>query len=48
MAQRIIAENAHVSTVSYLLPNKHCISVDMKYIGVDNITVRASSFAMNF
>ena len=38
MAQRIIAENAHVSTVSYSLPNKHYIPVDMKYIGVDNTT----------
>jgi hypothetical protein len=38
MAQRIIAENAHIQTVTYTLPNKHYIPVDMKYIGVDNLT----------
>ncbi|KAH7910519.1 hypothetical protein BJ138DRAFT_1087529 [Hygrophoropsis aurantiaca] len=38
MAQRVIAENAGVQTVTYKLPNKHYIPVDMKYIGVDNTT----------
>ncbi|KAH7929235.1 uricase [Leucogyrophana mollusca] len=38
MAQRVIAENADVQTVTYNLPNKHYIPVDMKYIGVDNTT----------
>lgn len=38
MAQRIIAENVHIQTVTYTLPNKHYIPVDMKYIGVDNLT----------
>lgn len=38
MAQRIIAENAHIQTVTYTLPNKHYIPVDMRYIGVDNLT----------
>jgi len=38
MAQRIIAENASVQSVTYALPNKHYIPVDMKYIGVDNLT----------
>ena len=38
MAQRVLAENAGVETVRYVLPNKHYIPVDMKYIGVDNTT----------
>ncbi|KAJ3926486.1 MAG: uricase [Lentinula lateritia] len=38
MGQRIIAENAGVQTVSYALPNKHYIPVDMRYMGVDNLT----------
>ena len=38
MAQRVLAENAGVDTVRYVLPNKHYIPVDMKYIGVDNTT----------
>ena len=38
MAQRIIAENASVQDVSYALPNKHYIPVDMKYLGIDNTT----------
>ncbi|KAJ7664403.1 hypothetical protein DFH06DRAFT_1187675 [Mycena polygramma] len=38
MAQRVIAENAHVQTASYALPNKHYIPVDMRYLGVDNMT----------
>ena len=38
MAQRVIAENARVSTVTYTLPNKHYIPVNMDYIGVDNVT----------
>ncbi|KAF8193447.1 hypothetical protein BJ912DRAFT_1093032 [Pholiota molesta] len=38
MGQRIIAENAYVKSVTYSLPNKHYIPVDMKYIGVDNTT----------
>ncbi|KAJ6492710.1 hypothetical protein C8R47DRAFT_420269 [Mycena vitilis] len=37
MAQLIIAQNAHVQTVSYALPNKHYIPVDMAYLGVENI-----------
>ncbi|KAJ7795131.1 hypothetical protein B0H14DRAFT_3496315 [Mycena olivaceomarginata] len=36
MARLIIAQNAHVQTVSYALPNKHCI-VDMGYLGVENL-----------
>jgi urate oxidase len=38
MAQRMLAENAGVMSVRYVLPNKHYIPVDMKYIGVDNTT----------
>ncbi|KAJ7653704.1 hypothetical protein DFH06DRAFT_524787 [Mycena polygramma] len=34
---RLIAQNAHVQTVSYALPNKHYIPVDMAYLGVENL-----------
>jgi len=37
MAQRVIAENALIQSVTYTLPNKHYIPVDMKYIGLENI-----------
>ena len=36
MGQRIIAENAHITSVTYKLPNKHYDTVDLKYIGIDN------------
>ncbi|KAI0050474.1 uricase, partial [Auriscalpium vulgare] len=36
MGQRLLAESGSVQTVRYVLPNKHYIPVDMKYIGVDN------------
>ena len=38
MAQRLLTEDEHVQTVTYSLPNKHYIPVDMKYIGLDNLT----------
>ncbi|KAJ3505868.1 hypothetical protein NMY22_g17431 [Coprinellus aureogranulatus] len=38
MGQRVIAENAGIKEVTYTLPNKHYIPVDMKYIGIDNLT----------
>ena len=38
MAQRVLAENVGVESVRYVLPNKHYIPVDMKYIGEDNST----------
>ena len=38
MGQRIIAENAQITDVTYKLPNKHYVPVDMKYIGVDNMS----------
>ena len=38
MAQRVVSENAFIQTASYALPNKHYIPVDMRYLGVDNLT----------
>ena len=38
MAQKIISENAHITSVTYTLPNKHYIPVSMDYIGIDNMT----------
>jgi urate oxidase len=38
MAQRILAENSFVQSVTYTLPNKHYVPVDMRYISVDNLT----------
>jgi len=38
MAQQIITDNAGIQSVTYALPNKHYIPVDMSYIGVDNMT----------
>ncbi|KAF9261685.1 uricase [Marasmius fiardii PR-910] len=38
MATQIVQENTGVTSVSYALPNKHYIAVDMKYIGLDNLT----------
>ncbi|KAI0293004.1 uricase [Multifurca ochricompacta] len=40
MAQRVLSENKGIEKVRYVLPNKHYIPVDMKYIGVDNTTPR--------
>jgi hypothetical protein len=37
MAHLIIVQNTHVQTVSYALPNKHYIPVDMGYLGVENL-----------
>lgn len=37
MAERILTENKHVQTVSYSLPNKHYIPVDMRYAGLENL-----------
>ena len=44
MACRILDENATVTDVSYELPNKHYIAVDMRYIGIDNQTPLSISF----
>ncbi|GLB44388.1 putative catalyzes the oxidation of uric acid to 5- hydroxyisourate, which is further processed to form (S)-allantoin [Lyophyllum shimeji] len=38
MAQLLLVQNAGVQTVTYSLPNKHYIPVDMRYIGVENVT----------
>jgi len=38
MGERVMAENAGVDQVTYQLPNKHYIPVDMKYLGMDNLT----------
>ena len=38
MAERILEENGIVMEVEYRLPNKHYIPVDMRYIGVDNLS----------
>ena len=38
MAQLILEHNAGVQAVTYSLPNKHYIPVDMRYIGVENLT----------
>ncbi|KZT65882.1 uricase [Daedalea quercina L-15889] len=38
MAQKIIATNKFVDQVTYTLPNKHYVPVDMKYMGIDNQT----------
>lgn len=50
MAERILAENEHIQTVNYALPNKHYIPVDMRYAGIDNLTpyVLPPSFALLF
>jgi urate oxidase len=37
MAQLIIAQNKGVQSVTYALPNKHYIPVDMRYMGVENV-----------
>jgi hypothetical protein len=38
MAQRLLTENAFVRRVTYALPNKHYIPVDMRWAGVDNLS----------
>ncbi|RDB22970.1 Uricase [Hypsizygus marmoreus] len=37
MVQLIIAQNAGIESVTYVLLNKHYILVDMKYLDVDNV-----------
>ncbi|KAI8974623.1 uricase [Trametes punicea] len=38
MAQKIVTEHPHIVSVTYNLPNKHYVPVDMKYIGIDNMS----------
>ncbi|TDL25562.1 uricase [Rickenella mellea] len=42
MAERLLAEHGDVEHVAYTLPNKHYLAVDMKYIGIDNLTPSAA------
>lgn len=37
MAQRIIADNKSVQSVSYRLPNKHYIPVNLAHVGLENM-----------
>jgi urate oxidase len=37
MAQKLLEKAPGVHSVSYALPNKHYIPVDMSYIGVSNL-----------
>ncbi|KAG6816916.1 hypothetical protein H0H93_007632 [Arthromyces matolae] len=38
MAQLVLAQNTSVQSVTYALPNKHYIPVDMRYIGLENVS----------
>jgi len=42
MGQRLIAEHGSVSSVGYVLPNKHYIPVDMRYLGIENVKPSAA------
>ena len=44
MAQLVLEQNAHIASVTYRLPNKHYIPVDMKYLGIDNLTPWVDKF----
>lgn len=48
MAERILAENKYVQTVSYSLPNKHYIPVDMRYAGLENLKPYVPSLNLCF
>ncbi|CAL1715921.1 unnamed protein product [Somion occarium] len=37
MAQQILTSHKHLQSVSYSLPNKHYVPVDMRYAGVENL-----------
>ncbi|KAI0071957.1 uricase [Panus rudis PR-1116 ss-1] len=37
MAQQILSSHKHLQSVSYSLPNKHYVPVDMKYLGIENL-----------
>ena len=37
MAEFVIAQNEAVEFVTYALPNKHYVPVDMQYMGVENV-----------
>lgn len=38
MAQLLLTQNAGIQSVTYALPNKHYIPVDMRYLGVENVS----------
>jgi len=38
MGQKFIAGTKYVQTISYSLPNKHYIPVNMKHMGIENVT----------
>lgn len=44
MAQLVIAQNRGIQSVSYALPNKHYVPVDMRYIGVENMKSSVNRF----
>lgn len=46
MGQRVLEENGGVRDVSYVLPNKHYVPVDMRYIGIDNLTPYVVHFCL--
>jgi urate oxidase len=37
MAEKVLEENGDVEAVSYVLPNKHYVPVEMGYIGIGNM-----------
>ncbi|KAG6885313.1 hypothetical protein C0993_003290 [Termitomyces sp. T159_Od127] len=43
MGQLVLAQNDGVQAVTYILPNKHYIPVDMSYIGIENVTPPSES-----
>ena len=38
MGQQIVKDHEAIASVTYKLPNKHYVPIDMGYIGVDNMT----------
>lgn len=38
MAGLLVQEHAQLASAAYALPNKHYVPVDMKYLGIDNMT----------
>lgn len=50
MAQQILSTHKHLQSVSYTLPNKHYVPVDMRYVGVENMKpcVLFNDFVFNF
>ncbi|THH09033.1 hypothetical protein EW145_g2310 [Phellinidium pouzarii] len=38
MAAQLVAEHGRLESVGYALPNRHYVPVDMKYVGIENMT----------